>query len=368
MSVAKLTAKQQHDLKRLIKELESYKGRHTEFVSVYIPAGYELTKVIQQIQQEQGTATNIKSASTRKNVIDALERMIQHLRLFKRTPDNGLAVFSGNVAPEGKQDFKIWSVEPPVAVQTKLYRCDKDFVLDPLRDMLEIKEIYGLVLIDRREGIVAILKGKSVIVLSKHTSNVPGKMRAGGQSAARFGRIRENAAKEFYSRMGEHIKDAFFGNKDLKGIIVGGPGPTKHEFIDGNFITNELKQKIIAIKDVTYTDEFGLQELLTQSQDVLAKEELAIEKQLMGRFFDYLSKNDKMVSYGRDEVMKKLQMSAVDILLLSESLDDSAIARFEEAAAKYGTTVQIISIETREGIQLKEFGGIAAILRYEVYE
>ncbi len=368
MTATKLAAKQQHDLKKLIKELESYKGRHTEFVTVYVPAGYDLTKIIQQIQQEQGTATNIKSASTRKNVIDALERMVQHLRLFRRTPDNGLAVFSGNVAPEGKQDFKVWSLEPPVAVQTKLYRCDKDFILDPLRSILEIKEIYGLVLIDRREGIIAVLKGKSVIVMSKHTSNVPGKMRAGGQSAARFGRIRENAAKEFYSRMGEHMKDAFFGNKDLKGIIIGGPGPTKHEFIEGNFITNELKQKIIAIKDVTYTDEFGLQELLNQSQDVLAKEELAIEKQLMGKFFDFLSKNDKMVSYGHDDVLKKLQMSAVEMLLLSEFLDDNIITQFEQEAAKYGTTVQIISTETREGIQLKEFGGIAAILRYEVYE
>src|SRR3989344_501628 len=300
MTATKLTAKQQHDLNKFVKELEQYKGRHTELVTVYIPAGYELNKVIQQLQQEQGTASNIKSASTRKNVIDALERMVQHLRLFKKTPENGLAVFSGNVAPEGKTDLKVWSLEPPLPVQTKIYRCDKTFLLDLITAMLQAKEVYGLVLIDRREGIIASLRGKSITILSKHTSNVPGKMRAGGQSAARFGRIRENAAKEFYSRMGEHMKDAFFGNKDLKGIIVGGPGPTKHEFIDGNFITNELKLKIIAVKDITYTDEFGLQELLTQSQDVLAKEELAVEKQLMGRFFDYLSKNEKMVSYGND--------------------------------------------------------------------
>ena len=47
-------------------------------------------------------------------------------------------------------------------------------------------------------------------------------------------------------RMGEHVKEAFFENSDLRGIILGGPGPTKHEFMDGNFITNELKKKIIA--------------------------------------------------------------------------------------------------------------------------
>ena len=368
MAEAKLTSKQQHDLKKFIKELEQYRGRHTEFVTVYVPAGYDLGKILQQLQQEQGTAANIKSASTRKNVIDSLERMVQHLRLFRATPANGLAVFSGNVASEGKQDFKVWSIEPPVPVKTKTYRCDKTFQLELLRDLLEIREIYGLVLIDRREGIIAVLKGKQVIVQSKHTSNVPGKQRAGGQSSARFGRIRENAAKDFYGRMGERMKDVFFGNKDLKGIIIGGPGPTKHEFINGGFITAELKQKIIAVKDVTYTDEFGLQELLDSSQDVLAKEELAAEKAIMGRFFDYLSKNERMVSYGKADVLKKLRMGAADVLLLSEALGDEAIEEFEAEAPDYGTEVRIISEETREGIQLREFGRIAAILRYEVHE
>jgi len=366
--VTKLTAKQLHDLKKFIKELDGYKGRHTELVTVYIPAGYDLNNIIQQLQQEQGTAANIKSASTKKNVIDALERMVQHLKLFKRTPENGLAVFSGNVAPEGKQDFKVWSLEPPIPVQMKVYRCDKTFLLELLVGMLQAKEIYGLVLIDRREGVIASLKGKAVTVLSKHTSNVPGKMRAGGQSAARFGRIRENAAKEFYQRMGEYMKEAFFDNKDLKGIIVGGPGHTKNEFIEGDFITSELKQKIIAVKDITYTDEFGLQELLDSSQDVLAKEELAVEKKIMKKFFDYLAKNEAMVGYGIDDVRKKLGMGAVDTLLLSESLSDETISQFEEEALKYGTKVQIISTETREGIQLKEFGGIGAIMRYEIYE
>ena len=34
--------------------------------------------------------------------------MIQHLRLFKRTPSNGLAAFSGNVAErEGQSDVRL---------------------------------------------------------------------------------------------------------------------------------------------------------------------------------------------------------------------------------------------------------------------
>ncbi|MEK6854146.1 MAG: peptide chain release factor aRF-1 [Nanoarchaeota archaeon] len=362
-----LTEKQKHDLKKFIQELEKYRGRHTELVSVYVPQGYEMVKIIQHIQQEQGTAMNIKSASTRKNVTGALERMIQHLKLYTRTPENGLAVFSGNVAPEGQQDFKVWSIEPPIPLQTRIYRCDKDFALDLLRELLATKETYGLVVMDRREAVIAELRGKSINVLSKYTSNVPGKFRAGGQSAARFQRLREGAAKDFYSRLGEHVKDAFFHNKYLKGIIIGGPGPTKYEFIEGSFIPTELKNKIIAVKDITYTDEFGLHDLVDKSQDVLAAEELAEEKKLVNRFFGYLVTKPGLASYGEQQVIKVIRQGAVDILLLSESLADEKIESFEVEAKKMGTNVAIISTETREGAQLKDFGGIAAILRYEVY-
>ncbi|MBD3355499.1 peptide chain release factor 1, partial [Candidatus Woesearchaeota archaeon] len=124
-----LTSKQKFELKKLVKKLSQYRGRHTELVSVYVPKGYDMNKIINHLSQEQSTAENIKSKSTRKNVIDALEKMIQHLKVYKKTPENGLAVFSGNVAErEGQSDVQVWSVEPPVHLNQRLYRCDKEFV------------------------------------------------------------------------------------------------------------------------------------------------------------------------------------------------------------------------------------------------
>src|SRR3989344_719594 len=109
-----LNAHQRFELKKFLKELEGKRGRHTELVSVWVPAGYDLIKVIQQLQDEQGTASNIKSSSTRKNVTDALERMIQHLKVVGRTPPNGLMAFSGNISErEGVSDVHVWSIEPP---------------------------------------------------------------------------------------------------------------------------------------------------------------------------------------------------------------------------------------------------------------
>ncbi len=361
-----ISTKQRYDLKKFLDELSKYKGRHTELVSVYVPAGYDMNKVINHLQQEQGTATNIKSASTRNNVIAALERMVQHLRVIGKTPENGLAAFSGNVAErEGQQDLKVWSVEPPIPLKIRIYRCDKEFILEPIDRMLEHKEIYGLVVMDRRDATIAFLKGKSIIPLMKTHSEVPGKFRAGGQSAQRFERIIEGAAKQHYKKVADKMKDQFFGRKELKGIIVGGPGPTKYDFVEGGFLTAELKNKIIGIKDLSYTGEFGLQELLEKSQDILAKEEVSVEKKIMGRFFELLAKRPKMVSYGKDVVMRLLKMGSVEILLISESADDQTIDEFEIEAQKFSTEVKLISTETREGVQLREMGTIAAILRYE---
>jgi peptide subunit release factor 1 (eRF1)/intein/homing endonuclease/DNA-binding XRE family transcriptional regulator len=151
-------------------------------VTVYVPAGYELSKITTHLQQEQGTATNIKSSQTRKNVIDALERMIQHLKLFDRTPENGLALFSGNVAErEGQSDVKVWSIDPPLPLNIRMYRCDKQFVLDPLEEQVSTDKVYGMVVLDRRDATIAELRGKKIVVLKKTHSEVPGKMRAGGQ-------------------------------------------------------------------------------------------------------------------------------------------------------------------------------------------
>ena len=348
-----------------MKELNSVKGRHTELVSVYVPKGYDLIKIIQHLQQEQGTATNIKDAKTRKNVIDSLEKAIRHLRLYKRTPENGLAVFSGNASEnESKIDIKVWSIEPTEPIRTRLYRCDQNFVVDILQDMMETREIYGLVVMDAREATIGLLRGSSIEVLTQLTSGVPGKIKAGGQSAARFARLREGALKEFFLRIGESINKQFLEMKELKGMIIGGPIPTKDEFMESHYLNNQLKKKVIGLKDLSYTGEFGLQELVEKSKDLLAEEEVAKEKKVMDRFFTLLGKEKAKVTYGKKKVDEALKLGAVEILLLSEDLDDDEIERYEEESSNVGTELRIISVDSAEGKQLKDLSGIGAILRY----
>ncbi|MBI5871691.1 peptide chain release factor aRF-1 [archaeon] len=363
-----LQTKQKYGLKKFIRQLEQIRGRHTELVTVYIPAGYELQKIINHLAQEQGTASNIKDKTTRLHVIDSLEKMIQHLRLFKQTPENGLAVFSGNVSErEGKTDIRVWSIEPPLPLNTRIYRCDQTFKLDILKDMLEERECYGLVIVERKEATIGLLKGTRIEELKTMTSGVPGKFRAGGQSAARFSRLRDEMAKEFYNRIADILNKEFLGMKDMKGILLGGPGPTKEEFLKGPWFNEELRRKVICLQDLGYNGYQGLKELVEKSKAELAKEAITEEREIVQKFLKCLASEPNKAAYGMEEVKKALKAGAVDILLVSEILDEEDVERLEEQAESTGARFYMISTDTMEGEQLRDLGKVAAILRYEMY-
>jgi len=787
--VFKMDTKIKLKLRRFVNKLDSIRGRHTELVSVYIPAGYEMTKIISHLAQEQGTATNIKDKQTRNNVISSLEKMIRHLRVIGRTPKNGFAIFAGNTSKkEGQPNIEVFSVEPPEKLNIRTYRCDQSFLTEHLKQFMEYKEVYGLIVIDRREGNIGLLKGTNIVKLAGFTSNVPGKTTKGGQclskdsvvqindgclekikklhnpyvvksiefekgklldspvidkwdttkkvykiitqtprleiesspdhvffvrnekgiieksadelkegdflimpekidvnsklqklnfkdfkyldqkfaqflgyfigdgnfdnnrlnfsegdeelvkyyklffdelfsldtkvkfresknfyqsrihskelvdflkenfkelkksgnseipravlksnnevlagfirgffdaegycapeelslgvnnkflikqlqmallrfsiigsfseydnkqnkysdnfrytlritdieslknfkefigfslerknkklddlinkrtnrnnvrqifnsgknirrvlenhgylkenfpsvshffynrremgksvfeksiieqikddkkiycklkeflnynllpvkikkiessdneiemsdisvknqnfiancvlvhnSQQRYARLRDIAAAEFFKRVGDAANKEFLEMKNLKGILVGGPGPTKEDFLRKDYINNNLKLKVIAVKDLGYTGSFGLNELVDKSQDILANEVIIEEKKIMQEFFQKLATESDKVSYGKDEVKKALEMGAVKTLLLSETVNDRIMEEFEKLAEASGSEINIISIETREGSQLKDLGEIAAILRFPVY-
>jgi len=359
---------QKFELETLVEELENYRGRHTELITVLIPAGATLTQTTKQLEDEKGTATNIKSSGTRKNVINALERAIRKLKEIGRTPKNGLAVFSGNVTKDGKESLEVWAIEPPKKLKIKIYRCDQTFVLEPLKEMLETDEVYGLLIIERNEASIGILDGKHIKLLQNMTSGIPGKTRAGGQSAQRFARIRESAAKEFFKRVAEHMKKHFWDNKKLKGILVGGPIPTKDEFLAQGQLVTQLKNKVIAIKDIGGTGMHGLQELVERCQDVLSEQEITKQRVILDLFFEKLAKEPNKVAYGEAEVEDRLSRGAVDKLIISKTLSREKVKILEKLAKASSTEIHLVTNETAEGVQFDNLGGIGGILRFEIHD
>lgn len=365
--MAKITRAQKEELEALVETLKSIKGRHTELVTVLIPVGQNINVVQKQLEGEKSTAANIKSKQTRKSVIDAIDMIIRELKKYNKTPKNGLALFAGNVSEkEGTTDVTIWAYEPPKPLNVRTYRCDQVFVIEPLQEMLEVEELYGLLAIDRQKATIGLLEGKKIKVLRVLTSGVPGKIRAGGQSSQRFHRITEGLAKDFFRRVAEAMKEEFFDmDNRLEGILVGGPIPTKEEFLEEGQLVTKLKEKVISVRDIGYVDEHGLELLVEEAQEDIENQELIQEKNLLERFFNTLGKDKKKAAYGEERVKLALERGAVEILLISKEVPKEKMMKLEEAADNIGSEVFIISTDHPDGEQFHNLTkGIGAILRF----
>ena len=393
-------------LKKLIEHLGSIKGRHTELVSVYVPANYSLHEITGQLRQEEGTAENIKSKSVRKNVTSSLDKIIRHLQLYRSTPLNGLAVFAGNVSEkEGEALIELVAIEPPEPVKVRMYWCDQKFVLDPLAEMIEEKEVYGLITIDRSEADIGLLVGKKIEPLVHMESIVPGKTRAGGQSSARFSRVREGLMNDWFKKFAEAVNKVFHDHKETIGVIVGGPGPVKELFLKEDYLHDIVKKKILGTVDTSYTGEYGLHETLERGKDLIKEASVLKEKKILQRFLEELQKPHGMAVYGFENVVKATEQGASDIIIVSEKLaleeveyqcdcgikkkfvnlfeknkqvcetckkqmkifgEKDLLVAMEELANNYGTKLEVVSADTREGQQFYELGGVAALLRYNI--
>ena len=54
-----------NELEETIELLEGFKGKQTELITVYVPAGYDVNSAQRQLEAEKGTAKNIKTTATR---------------------------------------------------------------------------------------------------------------------------------------------------------------------------------------------------------------------------------------------------------------------------------------------------------------
>ncbi len=397
-----LNRTEKYIFKRKLDELRAIRGQHTELISLYIPPNRQISDVMAHLRDEYSQSSNIKSKQTRKNVLSAIESIMSRLRYFKSPPPNGVVFFVGMVGDPPKMIAEI--VEPPMPINTYLYRCDSQFYLEPLEEMLREKDVYGLLLIDRRECTAGFLIGSRVETAAYLTSRVPGKHGKGGQSQRRFERLTEIAAHEWFVKAGEKVSKLFL-EKDVKGVLVGGPGPTKREFVNGNYLDYRVKEKIIGLYDTGYTDEYGLRELVNAASDDLEELDVMKDKKLMKRFLEEVRKDSGLAVYGEEEVRKALEMGAVEVVMISDALEKYRIKakcgncgykinkivnslniqcpncqipmnieekkdileEYAELAEQTSADVEIVSRESEEGeILYKAFGGIAGILRYKL--
>jgi len=420
VSSAKKTSLELFRLRKTLNALASKEGSHTELITIYVPPDKQISDALNLLRNEYGTASNIKSNVTRKNVLDAIVKAQQKLKLFKDPGEKGIVIFTGALPQEGggpgTERMESYVIVPPEPIRIFLYRCDSRFHAEHLQEMLREKETYGILLVDASNATIATLQGKRLNIVRQMHSGVAGKTRAGGQSARRYERLRDMQLNEYFTRVGQHANEIFLPIDTLKGVIIGGPGPTKYDFEKGEYLNYQLKNKIIDTLDTAYVEEQGVKEVVDKAPEIMKKVRYIEEKNIMQKFLYEVGHDTGLITYGESEVRGLLQSGAVRTLLMSEELDlvrvtvkcsacgyeeqytvkSKDLADFEKGlvgkpcasckapsmlivdkrdivddladlAEVSNTDVEIISGETEEGQMLKNaFGGIAAILRFKI--
>ena len=408
-----------YKITKMLNDLSKISGHGTELVTVYIPPRRPLHDILSQLRNESGTATNIKSDLTRTHVQDALSKTMEQLKLYKETPENGLVIFCGAI-PTGKgigtEKIEIYPIIPPKPVQINLYRCDDHFWIDHIKEMLKDEKVIGIISIDTQETGLGILTGDRWQTIETLTSGVAGKHRQGGQSARRFERLRDNELNEYYRRVADYAQKIFIDQFNTKGLIVGGPGPTKDTFIREEYLDYRLQNSIISIVDTSYTGEEGVREIIDKvnEQGIMSEYRLMEEKKMVKKFMGEVHSGRGLGIYGLDDVVNNLKSGIADLIIVTDDIDlvrleaickkcnntfekivdkehlmdtkqniiskpcpkcssmdflikeKDFIDYLEELAALSGTRLEIISSKTEEGNQIQSLGKIGALLRFKL--
>ncbi len=406
----------QHKLRKLIAWLSDKEGRGMEFISLYIPRQTSIDEIVANLKEESDSVAikfeNVRDV--RDRLQEALKNVIQHLKLHKAIPENGLAIFAGTFVANDLESevLHVEELVPPEPITAYLYEVDDHFRLEPLREMLRNQRVVGLIAMGSKDASFGILNGERLELLENITSGIPGKTVKGGQSQRRYERERDMEVTYFFHRVAEHAAKAFLENHKVTALIVGGPGQTKQDFLKGDYLNYELKNALLSTVDTQSAGKEGVKEVLAKSSETLKNMCAPEEKMIVQRLLADMGKQDGLATWGLDSVLNALKNGEVEVALVTDNTDmieivvmckrcelsrakivnkkmkaqavqemisspcekcnaeeyeveeKDIIDVLEDAASQTDARVEVISTESEEKAKLTALGGFAALLRY----
>ena len=400
-------------LKKLIHRLECMRGSGTSMITLIINYKDQINQYMKMLGEEVGKASNIKSRVTRQNVTDALTSTMEKLKLYNKTPINGLVIYCGLVQMEdGGEKMVKMDLSPFKPINTSLYKCDSVFHTEEIRKLLEDNDRFGFIIMDGNGSLYGTVQGNTRTVLLKFSVDLPKKHGRGGQSANRFARIRTERRHNYVRKVAEGATACFITNDrpNVKGLILAGSAEFKNDLQKSDLFDPRLQPTVLKLVDIAYGGENGFNQAIELSADTLRSVKFVHEKKVIGRFFDEIAKDSNKYVFGLKDTLESMENGCIDVLIIWENLEfhrltlkdnaDNVITEivhkskvtnsskwkndltgveyevldntqltewFLEFYKKYVTHLEIITDKSSEGAQfVKGFGGVGGILRYKV--
>ena len=311
-------------LKKLIQDLDKMRGLGTSMITLIINYKDQINQFSKMITEEIGKATNIKSRITRQHVTDALTSTNEKLRLYNRTPKNGLVIFCGLVQlPQGGEKMIKIDLEPFKPINTSLYRCDNIFHTDELKTLLEDNDKFGFLIMDGKGSIFGTLQGSTKTIINRFSVDLPKKHSKGGQSSNRFARLRDESRHNYLRKVAEGLTSAFISNDvpNVKGLILAGSAEFKNDLQKSDLFDQRLSPIVIKIVDISYGGNMGFDQAIKLSQDALRNVKFVHEKKILGRFFEEIAIDSGKYVFGLKDTMEAMDNGMIDVLIIWENIN-----------------------------------------------
>merc|ERR1719271_952579 len=277
------------------------------------------------LTEEYGTASCIKSRVNRLSVLSAITSTQQRLKLYNRTPPNGLIVFCGEVLTEDNKEKKLTvDFEPFKPMNTSLYMCDNRFHTEALAELLEDDDKFGFLIMDGNGSLYGTLQGNHREILHKFTVDLPKKHGRGGQSALRFARLRLEKRHNYIRKVAELATQFFVPNgqtPNITGLILAGSAEFKTELTRSDLFDPRLAAILVKMVDVSYGGENGFNQAIELSAETLKNVKFIQEKKLITKFLDEVAQDTGKYCFGIQDTISGLDMGAVETLIVWENLD-----------------------------------------------
>ena len=368
-----------HELHERMDAVAAASSDENDLLTVAVAPDDPLAGVRERIEADHAEAEYLDGDASGP-LREALEGARRRLTDYDGTPEHGLVLYVGVIEDELVEHV---FDDLPGPVPASRYDRANEFDVGPIEAATRPPSTHGLLIVERGGAALGRLEGDRITPLERIGSDVNGKTRAGGQSADRFERRREEQKAEFFETVGEAAARAFLdrdpaaegtaadgrgsaadAEPTVDGLLLGGTTVTVDEFREAGVLDHRLDDLVVGgTVPVEYASEQGLRQLVDKGRERLGDGDRAM-RDALDRFLSGVGGGDDEVVYGREETAEALEYGAVETLLVADAEPGETIGDLGERATEQGGECVVVPGDFERGERFREAFGVGALLRF----
>lgn len=241
-----------------------------------------------------------------------------------------------------------------MVVKRSMYVCDFKFHVSDAIELCKDHEEYGVILVSGKNTRLYTFNKFDYKLVTRKETRLQKSQKKGGQSAQRFGRIKQEKDLLHLYDLVDKCVSAFYdfetNTVTVKGILVAGPGEWKHKVSKHKDFQKYLGSHVV---NVVSTKEIDSKTIESIDITMFNSYDTKVEKTHQEEIKNIIETNPDSLVFGEKEVISHLENYMLKKVFISH--------RLEKIKDIINYDCEIIILQT---IDLEEYGGTIGIKWY----